>query len=41
MNEYFNNILNKEYIKFNVLFYAISIFIIKKSNKEFKIYINY
>ena len=33
--------LNKEYIKSNTFLYAISIFIIKKLNKGFRIYINY
>ena len=41
IKKYFNKILNKEYIKFNILFYAILIFIVKKLNKRFKIYINY
>ena len=41
MKKYFNKILNKEYIKFNILFYAILILIVKKLNREFKIYINY
>ena len=41
MKKYFNKILNKEYIKFNILSYAILIVIVKKLNKEFKIYVNY
>ena len=41
MKKYFNKILNKEYIKFNILFYAILILIVKKLNNEFKIYVNY
>ena len=36
-----NKILNKDYIKFNIFFYAASIFIVKKLNKKLKIYINY
>ena len=41
MKKYLNEILNKNYIKFNISFYAALIFIMKKSNKGFKIYINY
>ena len=41
MKKYFNKILNKSYIKFNIFFYAILILIAKKLNKEFKVYINY
>ena len=41
MKKYFNKILNKEYIKFNILSYAILILIVKKLDKEFKIYVNY
>ena len=41
MKEYLNKILNKDYIKFNIFFYAILIFIVKKSDKKFKVYINY
>ena len=41
MKKYFNNILSKEYIKFNILLYAILILIVKKLNKELKIYVNY
>ena len=33
--------LNKEYIKSSIFSYVISIFIVKKSNKDFRIYINY
>ena len=33
--------LNKEYIKSNIFFYIISIFIIKKFNEKFRIYIDY
>ena len=41
MKKYLNKILNKNYIRFNISFYAILIFIVKKPNKEFKVYINY
>ena len=41
IKKYFNKILNNEYIKFNILFYAILIFIVKKLNKKLKIYVNY
>ena len=41
MKKYFDKILNKECIKFNILFYAILILIVKKLDKGFKIYINY
>ena len=33
--------LNKNYIKFNISFYAAFILIIKKFNKELRLYINY
>ena len=41
MKEYFNKILNKSYIKFDIFCYAVLILIVKKLNKEFKVYINY
>ena len=41
MKEYLNKILNKNYIKFNIFSYVISILIVKKLNKKLKIYINY
>ena len=41
MKKYLNKILNKNYIKFNIFFYVAPIFIAKKLNKKFKIYINY
>ena len=41
MKKYLNKILNKNYIKFNIFSYAILIFIVKKLDKGFKIYINY
>ena len=41
MKKYLNKILNKDYIKFNIFFYATLILIVKKSNKKLKIYINY
>ena len=36
-----NEIFNKEYIKSSIFSYITSIFIIKKSNEEFRIYIDY
>ena len=33
--------LNKKYIRLNILFYVVFVFIVKKFNKEFKFYINY
>ena len=41
IKEYIDEMLNKKYIRFNILFYVISIFIIKKFNKEFRFYIDY
>ena len=41
MKKYLDKILNKEYIKFNILSYAILILIVKKSNGGLKIYVNY
>ena len=32
---------DKEYIKSNIFFYITSIFIVKKSNERFRIYIDY
>ena len=36
-----NKIFNKKYIKSSTFFYVTSIFIVKKSNKEFRICIDY
>ena len=36
-----NKILDKKYIKFNILFYVILILIVKNLNEKFKIYVNY
>ena len=33
--------LRKKYIRLNTLFYIAFIFIVKKLNKEFKLYVNY
>ena len=41
MNKYIDEILKKEYIKSNILFYITFISIMKKSNKELRFYINY
>ena len=41
IKKYFNKILNKKYIKFNILSYAAPILIVKKLNKKFKICVNY
>ena len=41
MRRYVNEIFNKEYIKLNTFSYTAAIFIIKKSNKKFQIYIDY
>ena len=36
-----NKIFNKKYIKLSTSFYIILIFIVKKLNKKFRIYIDY
>ena len=36
-----NEMFNKDYIKSSIFFYITSIFIIKKLNKKFQIYIDY
>ena len=41
MKKYIDEILRKKYIKSNILSYIIFILIMKKSNKELKLYINY
>ena len=41
IKKYVNEIFNKEYIKSSIFSYAVSIFIVKKFNKEFRIYIDY
>ena len=41
MKKYLNKILNEKYIKFNILSYAVLIFIVKKPNKKFRVYVNY
>ena len=41
MKKYLDEILNKDYIKFNIFFYVILILIVKKPDRGFKIYINY
>ena len=41
MKKYIDEMLKKEYIKSNILFYIIFIFIIKKLDKELRFYINY
>ena len=41
MKEYIDEMLEKEYIKFNTLFYIIFILIMKKSNKGLRFYVNY
>ena len=41
MKKYVNKILNKKYIRSNTSFYIILIFIVKKSNEKFCIYIDY
>ena len=41
MKKYIDEILEKKYIKLNILFYIILILIVKKSNKKLRLYINY
>ena len=41
MKEYINKILNKRYIRLSTFLYAISILIIKKSNKDLRVCVNY
>ena len=41
IKKYVNEIFNKEYIKSSTSFYITSIFIVKKFNKRFYIYIDY
>ena len=41
MKKYIDEILRKEYIKSNILFYIIFILIIKKLNRGLRFYINY
>ena len=41
IKKYVNEIFNKGYIKSNIFFYITSIFIVKKSNEEFRICIDY
>ena len=41
MKEYIDKILNKNYIRSSILSYATSILIIKKLNKDLRIYVNY
>ena len=41
IKEYIKEILDKNYIRLSISFYATSILIIKKSNKRLKIYIDY
>ena len=40
IKKYVNKIFNKEYIKSSIFFYIILIFIVKKLNEEFRIYID-
>ena len=41
MKEYIDEIFSKKYIKSNIFFYVISIFIVKKSNNRLRICIDY
>ena len=41
MKKYIDEIFNKRYIRSNIFFYAISIFIVKKSDNRLRIYIDY
>ena len=41
MKEYVNKIFEKSYIKRNISSYVTSILIIKKLNKNLRIYVNY
>ena len=41
IKKYIDDMLKKEYIRFNISFYAVFIFIVKKSNEGFKLYIDY
>ena len=41
MKEYINNILRKSYIRLSILLYAALVLIIKKLDREIRIYINY
>ena len=41
IKKYVDEILEKGYIRFSILLYVVLILIIKKSNKELYIYINY
>ena len=41
MKEYVNEILEKEYIRLNISSYVILVLIVKKSNKELRICIDY
>ena len=41
IKKYIDEMLDKDYIKFNISFYAAFIFIVKKFNKELRFYVNY
>ena len=41
IKEYINKILDKDYIRSSILSYITFILIIKKSNKDLRIYVNY
>ena len=41
MKEYIDEILDKRYIRLSTFLYAISILIVKKSNKDLRVYVNY
>ena len=41
IKKYIDEIRNKDFIKFNISFYAISIFIVKKFDENFRICIDY
>ena len=41
VKKYIDEMLNKNYIKFNTSKYVVSILIVKKSNDEFKICVDY
>ena len=41
MKEYIDEIFSKKYIRLSTFLYAISILIIKKFNKDLRVYVNY